>query len=60
MKRRDFFKYSATTLVLPSLGSELFASTTSVELQVFPTRTLKTKLIDIPKVKVKKQEKKKK
>ncbi len=60
MKRRDFLKYSATTLVLPSLVTSVNASTTSVELPVFPTRTLKTKLSDVLKIEVEEQKNEKK
>ena len=38
MKRRDFFKYSASTLILPTMVTSLNASEyTTVEKQLFPT-----------------------
>lgn len=55
MKRRDFLKYSVSTAILPSIITSLNASTTSVEQQVFPTRTLKTELTNIIEIKEKKK-----
>jgi len=53
MKRRNFLKYSATTFLLPSFSTVLNASTTFIEMPVFPVRKPKTESIDISKVKVK-------
>ncbi|WP_072682732.1 M15 family metallopeptidase [Arcobacter sp. LA11] len=52
MKRRDFFKYSTATVILPTITTTLNATNTFVEQPVFPTRILKTKLLNIPKEKI--------
>jgi hypothetical protein len=44
MKRRDFLKYSTSTLIVPTIFSSLDAKYITVEEQLFPTKTYSVKL----------------